>query len=728
MQRLLIAAAFVLAFTASAAAQVSLVRDGRSSSRIVLQEGALPTREGAQLLQRFIGEATGCTLPIVEGTPRRGDIVLGGPAPAGVTEDGFRLSATDGFVRITGSGKGVSYGAVTFLERFLGMDYWGRDEYCVPACRELTVPAVDFIDNPTFAFRQTQNYAMRGDPVYKLWYRLEEPAEAFAGGWWVHTFNRILPYEKYGSTHPEYYAWYNGKRHPGSGSQWCFADPGLLETVCAVLDSVFRAHPDLDIVCASQNDGNDTYCRCPACAAADAEDGTHAGSLLRFVNAVADRFPDKRIATLAYLYTMDAPRVTRPRDNVVIMLCDIDCMREVPLTDNASGRVFMKALEGWSAVTRTLYVWDYGINFDCYLSPFPNFSVLKRNMEIFRDHHVKMHFSQIGGSRGGDFSEMRSYLASKLMWNASADLDSLEHHFLRSYYGDAGPYLYQYIQLLEGSLLGSGKRLWIYDTPISHKDGMLNPHLMKRYNALFDAAEAAVAADSAFLARVQRTRVPLQYSALEIARTDPEMDREQALQDLALFEARCRQFGVNDIDERRSNTFEYVRLYRERYIGNASSSLAYGKPVRFTIAPSPAYRQLGETALTDGLYGGLSFNESWVGWEGIDADFTIDLGSVQTVHSISTDFLVKIGAWILMPLSVSYSYSVDGETFTPWERIDIPLSRDGAVRFVPVTAEAPSGLDTRFLRVQVEGTKECPEWHYGVGNPSWFFCDEVVVN
>jgi len=29
--------------------------------------------------------------------------------------------------------------------------------------------------------------------------------------------------------------------------------------------------------------------------------------------------------------------------------------------------------------------------------------------------------------------------------------------------------------------------------------------------------------------------------------------------------------------------------------------------------------------------------------------------------------------------------------------------------------------------VEVIGTKTCPEWHYGVGNPCWFFIDEVIV-
>ena len=52
----------------------------------------------------------------------------------------------------------------------------------------------------------------------------------------------------------------------------------------------------------------------------------------------------------------------------------------------------------------------------------------------------------------------------------------------------------------------------IYDSPVSHKYGMLKPALMRRYNHLFDLAEKAVAAEPDFLKRVQRARLPIQYS------------------------------------------------------------------------------------------------------------------------------------------------------------------------------------------------------------------------
>ena len=248
---------------------------------------------------------------------------------------------------------------------------------------------------------------------------------------------------------------------------------------------------------------------------------------------------------------------------------------------------------------------------------------------------------------------------------------------------------------------------------------------MGRYNALFDEAEALVQDDPVRLARVRRTRLPLQYSALEIARTEPERDFEAIGKALDLFEARTREFEVERLNERNNQPEEYCALYRERYMTDDRDNLALGKPVSFLINPRPKYLQLSKTALTDGIYGGTTYVENWVGWEGTDGAFIIDLGAPTSIHSISTDFLRQLGAWILMPRQVSYSISQDGETFHEIAVIDLPEDRGNKVEFIPVTANC--NLSARYVRVDITGTKTCPEWHYGVGNPCWFFIDEVII-
>jgi uncharacterized C2H2 Zn-finger protein len=710
-------------------AQMTLVREGKSTSHIVLADKSGINVIAANLLQRFVKEATAAELPIVlSGRAQIGDVLLGGMPAEGVTTDGYSLTTKGGVLHFAGQGNGTVYGVVSFLERYLSMDYWSDHAYSLPKTDNIQLPDISYVDNPSFSYRQTQNYALAHDSIYKWWYRLEEPSEVFAASYWVHTFNRLLPVTMYGKSHPEYYAFYNGKRHPGSASQWCLTNPNVLRIAIRRIDSIFKAHPDMNIICVSQNDGNNTNCKCPRCAAIDEEEGAYSGSLIRFVNKIAEHFPNKQIATLAYLYTMKPPKLVKPRSNVVVMLCDIDCHREVSLTENKSGQEFVRALEGWSKITNHLFVWDYGINFDNYLSPFPNFHILQDNIRLFRQNHVSMHFSQIASSRGGDFAELRTYLVSKLMWNADANVDSLIHHFLDGYYGKAAPFIYRYINVMEGALIASGKDLWIYDSPVTHKNGMLKPALMRRYNELFDEAEKAVADDAVRLDRVRLSRLPLQYSALEIARTEPGMDVQKVGSDLQLFEERAKYFNVPTLNERSNAPADYCKLYRERYLKSSASSLAFGKKVTFLLPPSEKYKKIGETALTDGLYGGTTFVESWIGWEGTDGAFVVDLDEAKQIHSASTDFLHQLGAWILLPKSVAYSYSTDGKQYTPWQTVDIPENRSNKVLFQQISAQSAPPITARYIKVEITGTKECPSWHYGVGYPSWFFTDEITVN
>ena len=723
-------AAFIAFFASiSTFSQAVLVKDGRATGRIIYTDTAdLPA---VRLLQDFVERISCAHIPVVAKAvkPSKGDVVFRRPTSDAVREDGFRLSTEGGYLTIEGGkGHGAEYAVVTLLERWLGVDYLSEFDVIVPVNETISLPLINLTDNPAFRYRQSQNYALRTDPLYRTFMRLEEPADEFADGMWVHTFNRLLPSDVYGKTHPEYYAYFNGARHPGRASQWCLTNDEVFEVVAARIDSIFKANPEITMISVSQNDGNHTNCTCEACAEIDAREGSPSGSIIYFLNRLAERFPDKQFSTLAYLYTMHPPKHIKPLPNVNIMLCDIDCYREVPLQYNASGQDFMKALEGWSKISDNIFVWDYGINFDGYATPFPNWHIIQPNIQTFRDNHVKMHFSQISGSRGGDMSELRTYLVSKLMWNPDANVDSIMSQFCRHYYGPAAPYMEEYLSKLNGALIGSRIPLWIYDSPVTHAEGMLNPTARREYNRLFDKAEAAVAADSALLSRVQRSRLSLQYSELELERTNPNKDVAAINRQLDTFEERANRLKLEMINERNNKPQEYVDLYRTRYMPVERKNLAAGRPVSFSETVPAPYDKIAPTALTDGLFGGATYKDSWVGWEGKDVTLTVDLGEVMPVSYISADFLHQLGAWILLPKSVTFSTSVDGKTFTGDYRAVHPEDSEPRVKFVELSHRFNKPVEARYVRLNVEGTKMCPGWHYGVGNPCWFFLDEITVN
>lgn len=712
-------------------AQMTFVKEGKAVSRIIVADKDTINRKAADLLQDFVQRISGARLPIVENAKaKKGDIVIGQGNTEGLTEDGFRLATQEGILRISSGGdKGAIYGVVTLLDDYLGVEYYTAHTYTLEKKPTIEIPELDRAENPSFRYRQTQSYAIQEDPIYKMWFRLEEPNEVFANNLWVHTFDKILPSAEFGESHPEYYSYINGERRPGAASQWCLTNPEVFEIVAHRVDSIFRANPDKKMISISQNDGNFTNCTCPACKALDEQEGgTPSGSLIHFLNKLAARFPDKEFSTLAYLFTMHPPKQVKPLPNVNIMLCDIDCRREVPLTDNASGQDFMRAMEGWSKISDNIFVWDYGINFDCYLSPFPNFPILQKNMQLFKDHHVTMHFSQIAGSKCGTFTEMRAYIVSKLMWNTQQDVDSLMKQFMQGYYGAAAPYLYQYEKLLEGALLGSGQDLWIFDSPVSHKKGMLNAHCLKRYNELFDQAEKAVADSPELLDRVRIERLTLQYSELETARAEGGHDINEIKEKLALFRERAAHYQLPTLNERHNSPLAYCDLYEKRFLPKAEKNYAKNAPITWIKAPSDKYLPEAAKTLTDELYGGTSFVESWIGWEGKNGSFILDLGKEVDIRVIESDFLHQLGQWVFLPKKVSYAISSDNQSYQAFGTTDIAEDQSVEVKFFQARSEKQQPVKGRYVKVEIEGVNTCPSWHCGVGHQAWFFMDEIRVN
>lgn len=709
--------------------QIRLVHNHKPMASIVVADDNATNREAAHLLQRFVEETSGARLPIVCKVKNpKGCVVIGEPTVE-AHDDGFLLDCADGVLRVkTAGGKGSIYGVATLLEQYVGVSYLAKDFYTLRKSADISIPGMHHAESPAFRFRKTDSYS-NDDPVYRDWFRLQSQDEIFAGNLWVHTFDRLLPAAQYGKTHPEYYSFLNGERRPGNHSQWCLSNPDIFEIVAHKVDSIFKAHPDRSMISISQNDGNNTNCQCPECKKVDEYEGSPSGNFIRFLNRLAERFPDKQFSTLAYLFTMHPPKHVRPLPNVNIMLCDIDTKREVPLTDNASGQDFMKALEGWSKISNNIFVWDYGINFDNMVEPFPNFHILKPNIELFKKNHATMVFEQMNGRHqlGTDFGEMRAYIVEKLLWNPSLDTDSLMRTFMSGYYGAAAPYLYRYQQLLHGALLASGTPLWIYDSPITHKNGMFNDNLMKTYDSLFDEAEHAVKDDSTLLAHVQVARLPLRYSQLEIARTRTDVDAADVGAKLDVFRSQCVKYGITSLNERNNLATDYCDLYRKRYLPVHRVNKAAGAKVTWIKAPAKRYMPIADKALTDGLYGGTTFVESWVGWEGEDGEFVLDLGEKTTVSKISADFLHQLGQWILLPKSVTYSTSVDGKTYRTFGSHEFPEDRDVSVKFVEGSVQSASPVEARYVRVAVKSIGLCPAWHYGVGYPAWFFMDEVVV-
>ena len=394
---------------------------------------------------------------------------------ASLPTDGLRISVCSGKITLAGgNGRGVLYAVYRFLEH-LGCRFYAEDTEVIPAItgEELLTLLPDGLEiveasplefrdlywigtyRPDFAVKLRLNAGKAGSGTHPR----DIPVEwgdciGYAGPHFVHTFEKLIPTDEFFDTHPEYFSMINGERTAKHlYSQICLSNPDVLAIVVERVKWWLRENPRAKIVSVSQNDSflKEPYCTCPACAAVDAEEGSPAGSIIRFVNAVAEaiepEFPDVAIDTLAYAYSIIPPRLTKPRHNVMVRLCTGDCMAH-PIESCEMNLEIKICTETWSAMCNRLYVWDYTTDFLQYLAPCPNLKSLLPNIRFFVNHNTKGIFEQGNYQEGksGEFGELRAYILARGLWNpdVAPDVDG----FLDAYYGGGAHYVKQYLNYI----------------------------------------------------------------------------------------------------------------------------------------------------------------------------------------------------------------------------------------------------------------------------------------
>ena len=561
-----------LVMATRASADVTIAENGKSKYHIVIPVGAIPSeRYAAEELQLYLEKMSGAKIPIVTDTekPSSREILLGDNSRlaklrakidfATLGPDGFVLR-TDGNRLIIAGGKprGTLNGVYTLLEEKLGMRWFTPelekvprlDRIELPKLNETRVPALENRDvywsepmhHADFAARHRingQHYGLK-----------EKHGGAFTVYYpFVHSFDRLVPPELF-KDHPEYFPLIDGKRK-GGYVQRCLTNPDVLKMSIERVRQWIKEHPEATIISVSQNDTFNN-CQCEQCKAIDDAEGSPAGSLLKFVNAVAEAIekdhPDVRIDTLAYQYTRKPPRTIRPRHNVIIRLCSIECCFAHPLETcpEEKNRRFRDDIVAWGPVAPLLYVWDYTTDFGQYQQPFPNFDVLQSNVRFYVNHGVKSLFEQGNYSSGGagEMEPLRAYVLAKLLWNPETDVQQHINEFVNAYYGKAASKILSYLDVIHRPVREKGLHIHIFDKPAS---AYLSAEVMDAGEKLLDEAEQLAENDEVRF-RVQVARLPVWYVKIATNRVTGDTRKELARSFVVL----TRKAGVSHLSESRS--------------------------------------------------------------------------------------------------------------------------------------------------------------------------------
>jgi len=593
---------------------VTLVRDGKSDHAIVLSPTCAPSeRHGAEELSRFIEEISGARLPVVTDAEagERPMICVGESAAThrlGIAVDGSRLGSEGYVVRtvpphliiVGGRLRGTMYGCYSFLEDHLGCRWFTPDCSCIPRQRTIKLPALDKTYVPPLEYRATDYPNSRdGDWATrnKMNGTLVECDEAQGGkisySHFVHTFNALIPPDEYFDTHPEYFSEINGERRR-EHTQLCLTNPEVLELGKRRLRQWMQEAPEATIFSVSQNDWYN-YCECAECTRLAEEEGSQAGPLLHFVNALAESveqdFPDKIVDTLAYQYTRKPPLHVKPRPNVAIRLCSIECCFTHPLDTCPENASFVEDIRGWHRICNRLHIWDYVIDYAHCVMPFPNLRVLRPNISFFINNGVTGIYEEANYfSKGGELAELRTYVMAKTLWDPSYDTDTAINEFLEGYYGPAAGPLRRYLDLTHDKVERDQVHLRIFDPPTA---GHLPPELVAQAEALLGEAERAVQGDPALLHRAQVAHLPIRYVQILAAQggyrkvgsrfVPQQVPHIGAMLDQ--FEATAKAEGLTHLREWRAELDQWLAAMRSR--GEALEVVTLRSPaLRVQIIPA----------------------------------------------------------------------------------------------------------------------------------------------
>lgn len=425
---------------------------------------------------------------------------------------------------LTGNQRGVLYAVYCFLEDTIGCRWFTPDCSIWPTTGAVRVRNLNRTYVPPLEYRGTDYPSSRQpDWAVRNRYNGNNHTLDVYRGWniryqgFVHTFNSLVPPEKYFATHPEYYSEINGKRIGPDRTQLCLTNPEVLAIATNTVRQWIRANPQASIISVSQNDWHN-YCQCANCRALAEKEGSQSGPLLHFVNAIADAIKDEApnvaIDTLAYQYTRKPPKYVKPRPNVIVRLCSIECCFLHPLETDPYNSTFVDDIKGWNEKCQRLYIWDYVINYAHSVCPFPNLYVLKPNINFFIAHGVKGIYEEACYyTKASELQELRSYIMAKTLWDPSYDTDTAIDEFCAAYYGAAAPYVREYINLIHREpLKNPNLHIRIYTHPREY----VTQDMIEQSMRLFDQAEAAVKDDPVKLQRVQIARLPIMYAAITL--------------------------------------------------------------------------------------------------------------------------------------------------------------------------------------------------------------------
>jgi hypothetical protein len=459
-----------------------LFKDGEWECTIVLP--AQPSeieRQAIDDLRHYLGKMTGVAVELA-GPGQKSDTfqIIPGlvnreydiPIPQ-LEKEGFFLSILKNRLYIVGADEsGLLFAVYTFLEDYCGIRWFWPGELgeVVPQVMSLGLPELNRLEAPDFQWRDrgpggplwgphdriTKQRLLGVSEEHQEQVRLWETRNKW-GGLNVqggHEWGNIVPPDKYGREHPEYYALVDGRRDRDfenfdgkHGAQLCTTNPDLVPLFTTYFREYFAKHPECDALHVTPNDGGG-FCECERCRALDTgkrlkkrpEKPVITDRIYSFTNTLAEELqkihPGKRLVNMAYSWYVDPPENNRISEFVIPQYCMWSCY----LHWNEEKRAEHYAIaKGWTEVAENVGIYEYYVN--GAWPDMPRIIYIKIAESLRYLHSIGINLYQAQAGDGFAINGLNYYIASKLLWNVDADVEALVDEFYEKAFGDAGKWI-----------------------------------------------------------------------------------------------------------------------------------------------------------------------------------------------------------------------------------------------------------------------------------------------
>jgi hypothetical protein len=268
----------------------------------------------------------------------------------------------------------------------------------------------------------------------------------------------------------------------------------------------------------------------------------------------------------------------RPRPNVVVRLCSIECCfsHSLATCSSVSNETFRADIERWAKVAPRLWAWDYTTDFDQYLLPFPNQRVIGPNIRFYVEHNVKGIFEEdTTDTPDGELSTLGGYVMAKCLWNPNYDSKKAMNEFLEGYYGKAATPIHAYIDLIHDYV----ERKHIHVRIFTNCDSPhLTDDLLTKANQHWQEAENCVAGEPEVLRRVKLSRMSPDYAIVERARLQMQQKLPVDKAYLTLAAARFKPFIETLRSSRVGRLRESAPFDKEAYVRDLAKDLRLNVP------------------------------------------------------------------------------------------------------------------------------------------------------